>query len=225
MSSMLPTDGATSSGLSRRSLAAGVAWTVPALAVASAAPAYAVSGCTPDLTISQTPITNVRQQAGPWGSGDNPYRVRDAGMYLVVQLTELLGCNACKPRIQFTMPLGFDVLLPADLTEIQQLFSTQTFPLTNPDWSIKSTSTDASGVDVGTMGYTGCVPPNGTVNVAVQLVLEPHDEAFPPQIGEMVTQIVNDPNSPRMYDSDTSNNVFYVLGPENTSYSSVVVHG
>lgn len=78
-----------STGISRRTLAKGVAWTVPAVAVSAAAPAYASSpGCTPTFT----PI------AGSFKCCNG----QPKNMNLRLRVTDSAGCIATGAKICVT---------------------------------------------------------------------------------------------------------------------------
>lgn len=70
------------SGVSRRTVAKAMAWSVPAVALAVPAPAYAASPCTPIITFGPTSCKCPGQSTGdPWG------------FYLTICATDAAGCD------------------------------------------------------------------------------------------------------------------------------------
>jgi hypothetical protein len=70
------------SGVSRRTVAKAMAWSVPAVALAVPAPAYAASPCTPIISFGPTSCKCPGQSTGdPWG------------FYLNICATDAAGCD------------------------------------------------------------------------------------------------------------------------------------
>lgn len=70
------------SGVSRRTVAKAMAWSVPAVALAVPAPAYAASPCTPIISFGPTSCKCPGQSTGdPWG------------YYLTICATDAAGCD------------------------------------------------------------------------------------------------------------------------------------
>jgi hypothetical protein len=102
------------SGLSRRSVAKGLAWSVPAVAIASAAPAIAASGAPPELTF----VSACKYPGNSCGSRPKGYSLffrigNPTGKTIYIYSVSIANISGTVLTFSFSVP-GLPVAVPAN---------------------------------------------------------------------------------------------------------------